>query len=847
MRILIADDDLTSRTLLAAHAMIPTPNLPNAAPPLAACAGGSPPASVPASTPVTPTSMASSCPPRIVVVNDDPAVLSLFQGLLSHEGFEPVPFPGAAPALDWLVAQERLPDLIITDLHMPGIDGWRFCRLLRSPEYAAFNRVPILIVSATFAGEDVTQVCAATGANAFLPSPVSGALFLEQVRALLAGQTKPNPARVLVIEDDEALTCLVRDGLAAHGYQVSIAHDGQSGRKLFAERPYEVVITDYLLPDTTGEVLLQEFAAVLPRPVVVVITGNPNPGLATRWLNLGAAAYVRKPFDCGYLAALCANLLRERSLLRVEEILEERTRALRENAKFLEQSQRVAHLGFYTFDIPADSWTSSAITDEIFGLQDPSFVRNLEGWLQLVHPDEREALRQFVQTEVLAQHRPIDKECRILRHNDHEERWVHVLGELLLDDQDRPLKLVGTIQDITARKRLEDQFRQAQKMEAIGQLAGGVAHDFNNILTAFLMHLGLLRLDPRMPAELGQSLTDLEHHAKRASGLTRQLLLFSRRQVMQMKPVNLNEILDQMLKMLRRLLGEQISIELPCHNSRLWIEADAGMIEQIILNLCVNARDAMPGGGRLTLSADSLEVSPEHVLANPEARTGRFVRLSVADTGCGMDEATLRHIFEPFFTTKEVGKGTGLGLATVFGIVKQHRGWLEVNSAPGQGSTFSVFVPACAKLEEAPAETPSPKTAPGGKETILLVEDEWGVRNATALLLRHKGYRVLEATNGPDALRQWTDTRGDIDLLFSDMVMPQRMTGLELARRLRSEKPCLKVVLTSGYSAGLVLKGATLPKDFRFLPKPSHAELVASIVRDCLDQQPHPQPDTAQG
>ena len=825
--------------------MIPAPNLRNAAVPAAGCNSGSAPDPLSAAMSATPNRPASPGASRIVVVNDDPALVSLFQGLLKREGFEAFAFAGAGQALDSLVAQERPPDLIITDLHMPGIDGWRFCRLLRSPEYRGFNRVPILIVSATFAGEDVAQVCAATGANAFLPSPISGTLFLAQVRALLAGQAKPNPARVLVIEDDEALTCLIREGLAAHGYQVSVANDGQTGRKLLAEHSYEVVVTDYLLPDTTGELLLQEFAAVSPKPVVVVITGNPNPGLAKRWLNLGAAAYVRKPFDCDYLAALCANLLRERSLLRVEEILEDRTRALRENARLLEQSQRVAHLGFYSLDIAADAWTGSDILDQILGLEDPACVRNLDGWLKLVHPDERDALRQFVQTEVLAQHRPFDKEYRIIRLNDHEERWVHGLGELLLDAEGRPLKLLGTIQDITARKRLEDQFRQAQKMEAVGQLAGGVAHDFNNILTAFLMHLGLLRLDPRLPAELGQSLTDLEHHAKRACSLTRQLLLFSRRQLIQVKPVNLNEILDQMLKMLRRLLGEQISIELPCQSDRLWIEADAGMIEQVILNLCVNARDAMPAGGRLSISADSLEVSSQHVVANPEARTGRFVRLRVADTGLGMDEATLRHIFEPFFTTKEVGKGTGLGLASVFGIVKQHRGWLEVTSAPGQGTTFSVYLPACTKVAHTSGETTSPGAVRGGDETILLVEDEWGVRNATALLLRHKGYRVLEATNGPDALQKWKEASGEIDLLFSDMVMPQRMTGLELARQLQTEKPSLKVLLTSGYSAALTLKGGTLPKDFRFLPKPSHAELVTAIVRECLDQKPQPLPDSA--
>ncbi|MBI5388367.1 MAG: PAS domain S-box protein [Verrucomicrobia bacterium] len=398
----------------------------------------------------------------------------------------------------------------------------------------------------------------------------------------------------------------------------------------------------------------------------------------------------------------------------------------------------------------------------------------------------------------------------------------------------RIVNFVAVKRDVTREMLLEAQLRQAQKMEAVGQLAGGVAHDFNNILAAILMHLSLLQDESDLTPEMRASLKELEAGASRAASLTRQLLMFSRRQIMQPKALDLNDLLDDLLKMLRRLLGENIDVVCQGKAETLWIEADPGMIEQVVMNLCVNARDAMPGGGRLTIDTLAVEVDPEAAQANAEARPGRFVCLSVADTGTGMNEATLKRIFEPFFTTKEPGHGTGLGLATVYGIVKQHQRWIEVKSQVGVGSVFRVFLPA---RKEAPPPKPVVASAPipRGRETVLVVEDDDALRRIAAANLRHFGYRVLEAANGMEAVQRYDQHHGRIDLLLTDMVMPEGMTGLDLAGRLQEINPALKVIISSGYALDTTQSRALADNGITYLTKPYEASTLAATVRQCLD------------
>ncbi len=462
-------------------------------------------------------------------------------------------------------------------------------------------------------------------------------------------------------------------------------------------------------------------------------------------------------------------------------------------------------------------------------------------WPQLTHPDDVAVdLAQF-ERMLAGEVEGYSMEKRFLRK---DQSVVHVIlsTRLIRRTDGTPDYCVVQLQDITDRKRaeaerirLEENLRQAQKLEAVGQLAGGVAHDYNNLLTVQLGHLGLLQQTDGLPAEVRESLIEIERSAKMAAQLTRQLLAFSRRQMLQITRLDLNEVLDHLLKMLRRVLREDISLELKMAREPLWLDADAGMMEQVVMNLVVNARDAMPTGGRLTLATEAVEFTTGALPATSEARPGKFICLVVADTGLGMNEETCRRIFEPFFTTKEVGKGTGLGLATVYGIVKQHNGWIEVESAEKRGTVFRVFYQAASTpgsgSESTSGDTESTSLL-GDGQTILLAEDDPAVRHTLLTSLQRLNYRVLPAANSLEAEQSWQAYRSEISLLLTDMVMAQGDNGLQLATRLRAESPDLKVIIMSGYSEDLVASG--LSANMVFLPKPCSTETLARTLRQTL-------------
>jgi nitrogen-specific signal transduction histidine kinase/CheY-like chemotaxis protein len=393
------------------------------------------------------------------------------------------------------------------------------------------------------------------------------------------------------------------------------------------------------------------------------------------------------------------------------------------------------------------------------------------------------------------------------------------------------------VEDITDRLSLEAQLRQAQKMESIGQLAAGVAHDFNNMLTVIQGHSGMMLARTNLPPELGDCVQAIYFAAERAASLTRQLLMFSRKNVMQPKPLDFRKVVSDLSKMLQRMLGELVTLEFNPPPELPLVQADTGMIEQVIMNLAVNARDAMPQGGTLTISTNPVEMNDAYVQTHPEARLGAFVCLRVSDTGSGMDSATMARIFEPFFTTKAVGKGTGLGLATVYGIVKQHEGWIEVSSDVGRGSTFNVFFPA----SSAPVKAPLPDAAQtakvrGGHETILVVEDEPVLRDMAHLILQDCGYHVLEAGSGAEAMQVWERQSDGIHLVVTDVVMPGGMSGRDLAVRLMANRPRLKIIFTSGYNVeetntDFFRRGGAI-----FLQKPYTRADLAKAVREALDK-----------
>jgi signal transduction histidine kinase/ActR/RegA family two-component response regulator len=387
------------------------------------------------------------------------------------------------------------------------------------------------------------------------------------------------------------------------------------------------------------------------------------------------------------------------------------------------------------------------------------------------------------------------------------------------------------------RLKLEEQLRQSQKMESLGQLAAGIAHDFNNMLTIIQGHSSSLLARPTLPPEILDPIQAVYFAAERAAGLTRQLLMFSHKNVMQLKPLDLREVVGNMSKMLQLVLGETATLEFQPPDELPLVQGDSGMIEQIVMNLAVNAHDAMPSGGRLTISLEAVPIDAAHAELHPEARIGNFVRLRVSDTGTGMDSATRTRIFEPFFTTKDIGKGTGLGLATVYGIVRQHDGWIEVESEPGEGATFDVFFPATTQLVRTIAEKPIlAGPVAGGTETIFIVEDELVLREMARAILEDCGYRLLEAASGKEALEVWNRAGGKIDLLLTDMVMPEGVSGVELAGRLLAQQPQLKVIFTSGYTGQNVSEDLLANfNNARFLQKPYAHDTLAKAVRDTLD------------
>ena len=516
--------------------------------------------------------------------------------------------------------------------------------------------------------------------------------------------------------------------------------------------------------------------------------------------------------------------------------------ALEKSEASLAAAQRIAHLGSWELDLKnINDFNSNELrwsdeTYRIFGLVPRKVPATNDLFFRLVHADDRARVAAAV-AEAMKKREPYDLEHRIILPSG-EERYVREQGEFVFDSQGEPIQIRGIVMDITERRQLGEQLRQSQKMEAIGQLAGGVAHDFNNILTVIHGHASLLLVDKSLGSNAGRSAQQITQAAERAAGLTRQLLTFSRRQVMQPKRLDLNLLVSNMTMMLGRILGEDIALQLNYWNEPACIKADSSMIEQVLLNLVVNARDAMPKGGQLAIKITTSKADPNYRTYQPESRAEDFVCLNVTDTGCGIDPDTLRRIFEPFFTTKEVGKGTGLGLATVYGIVNQHQGWIEVDSEVGWGSTFRVFLPMATESTPADHGKVSQPAARGGHETILVVEDEELVRELVCSVLEGHGYKILQAETGVKALDVWQIHKKKIDLLLTDLVMPDRLNGRELAEKLRAERPKLKVIFTSGYTADVVGKDFVAQRGLHYLQKPYDPQKLAATVRNCLDGKP---------
>jgi signal transduction histidine kinase/CheY-like chemotaxis protein len=637
--------------------------------------------------------------------------------------------------------------------------------------------------------------------------------------------------RVLVVEDSPSDLLVLENELSdVEGTRFELIAVGRASdaTQLLMRKEFDVVLTDLGLPDSTGLDTFKAIRKAASHLPVIVMTGLSDERMGIRAMRAGAQDYfVKGRWHDGLSRAIRDAIDRRRAeenLRRSEERFRSSIDSLLDGFAHLKpiQSKDGPISGFFIDYINA---SGLSLRPDLFPLPSPFTLADL-------FPDyhSRGLFSELVR--VMEGGHPFSREsvllCQELAH------------DLTMPSYDfRAAKTNDGIalswRDVTPRLRFEAQVLQSQKMNSIGQLAGGIAHDFNNLLTVIHGHADVMRDSPYLPAELAEPVREISAAALRATNLTTQLLTFSRQHPMIASDVDINQTVAQMTNMLGRILGEDIRLKVEFRQPAPFVRADRGMIEQILLNLAVNSRDAMPTGGELAITTTVRLLGATELKSEPDLAPGRFVCLTVRDNGCGIAADHIGKIFEPFFSTKEVGKGTGLGLATVYGIIKQHKGWMTVESKVGQGSTFEVFLP---NFDVKPAERApvvKARKPATGDETILLVEDEETIRSMAKVFLESYGYHVIEAGNGPEALEIWKENRGRIDLLLTDLVMPHGVSGQELARTLQSDRPDLKIIYSSGYSRDLFGDDSFLKPETNFLQKPYRLNSLADMIRKCLD------------
>ncbi|MHB8883125.1 MAG: PAS domain-containing protein [Thermodesulfovibrionales bacterium] len=507
--------------------------------------------------------------------------------------------------------------------------------------------------------------------------------------------------------------------------------------------------------------------------------------------------------------------------------------ALRRSEQSLREAQRIAHIGNWELDLISNRLTWSDEIYRIFEIDPSQFGTSYEAFLDAIHPDDREYVSKAYNDSIL-NHTPYTIMHRLLM-KDGRIKIISEQCETEYDQSGRPLRSFGTVQDITSQKRLEEQLRQSQKMEGIGQLAGGIAHDFNNILTAIIGYgnIVLMKTAPGDPNRF--NIEQMLNAADRAAHLTKDLLLFSRKQISDLKPVDLNSVVTKLGNFLERVIGEDISCHITTGEKALPILADMHQLEQVLMNLATNARDAMPNGGTFSVSTEAVCLDGRYIEVHGHDRPGTYALLTVADTGSGMDEKTKQHIFEPFFTTKKVGKGTGLGLAVVYGIIKQHNGYVNIYSEPGRGTTFMIYLPLIAASAAEEARAPQEECTARGTETILVAEDDEAVRRLMKSILSENGYTIIEAVNGEDALDKFRKNSDSIKLLLFDIIMPIK-TGKEAYDEIRALRPDLKVIFSSGYAPEALRERGLLGDNASIIFKPVSPSELLKKVRCLLDQ-----------
>ena len=809
--------------------------------------------------------MSASCTGHILIVDDEIELKNVLVESLHAQGYRTTGLTSGAAALAALRTQSF--DVMLTDLMMPGMDGITLVQ-------EALKLDPHLI-SIVMTGQGTIQTAVdaiKVGAFDYVLKPfrlqtllplLARAMNLRlvqlenlQLRETVAiyelaqtithtldPQTVINKLADAVLRQTDAdqvsVLLPINDGTG--DLYVAAVRGGDHFRLLGQRVPLDHTISGWVAREREplmleGEVNDERFRPLWPHPEIASAISIPllvaNKVVGT--VNINALNRLR-PFTIAQmkvltvLAATAAAALESASLYTQVRQAEAKYRLIFENAVE----------GIFQATPDQRLLTVNPSMARILGYSSPHELIddfNATGRRLWTQPETSHAIANALTVTGVLEGLAIEA-----ARKNGESIWLSLNLRLVKDENGVTIYHEGTIEDITARteaeahrKELEQQLRQSQKMEAIGQLAGGVAHDFNNLLTAIngYSSLALQRTDP--DDRLRGYLEEIKKAGERAANLTRQLLAFGRKQMLKPVPLNLNDVVSEMSKMLRRLIGEDISFDAIFDPALKQIRADPGQIEQVLVNLVVNSRDAMPQGGTLTIETANFDIDHEFASRHLGLSAGSYVVLTVSDNGCGMDEKTKARIFEPFFTTKEKGRGTGLGLSTVYGIVTQSGGNIWVYSEPGEGTVFKVFLPQCEQGSEAAAKVPVDTVVPRGSETILLVEDEDIVRGLARQILEEAGYNVLDARGGEEAIRLCRERPGPIDLLLTDVVMPDT-SGKEVAERLTRLRPATRVLYMSGYTDDAIVHHGVLDSDVEFIQKPFTPVALARKVREVLD------------
>jgi PAS domain S-box-containing protein len=751
--------------------------------------------------------------PRILVVEDERIVAAGLRKRLGQLGYD-VPVVACSGEEAVRLAGELLPDLVLMDIQLEGeMDG------VQAAEQVRRLGLPVVYLTA-YSNHEVLDRAKVTEPYGYILKPyedrelhvvVETALYKHRIERALHERERWQSAvldsigdAVVTTDDQGRITFLNPTAERLTGWR-----DGEA-----RGRPLEEVLT----------LLHQQTRQPVEAPLRQAVREGAKVPLANHTVLVSRTGEER-PVDDSATPILDGGLPLGGAM--VFRDVSERYRAEQASARLaaIVQSAEDAIIGT-TAEGVITSWNDGA--ERLYGFA----PEEVQGWpLAVLFPEgHRDELRRLLERVRGGERLGAFETAG--RQKDAKVVEVMMSISPVLDPEGRVTGAAAIAHDVTVARRLEHQVRHAQKMEAIGRLAGGVAHDFNNLLAVINGFTEvLLRLLPDNPRAV-EHLEQILRAGERAAALTRQLLAYSRKQVLQPKVLDLNEVVEGARMMLGRVIGEDVELAaVPAPD--LWrVRADPGQMDQVLMNLCVNARDAMPRGGKITLETRNVELDAAASADLFDVRPGRYVLLAVADAGAGMDEATKSHLFEPFFTTKGEGKGTGLGLATVFGIVKQTGGYVKVYSEVGHGTTFKVYLPA---VEEA-GGAPRPGEAPGGTETVLLVEDEEGVRALARRLLQRGGYTVLDAADGPEALEVVSRHPMRIDLLVTDVVLPH-MSGRQVAEALRQQRPDLKVLYVSGYTDDAVVRHGVLEPSAAFLQKPFSMSDFGRKVREILDRR----------